>query len=111
MPTAPFIWPISARAAKVILTERRITMAEFNKTGRLDLSVDTRLTKTGRCQWQIVDLCDVGGKNLKPHLTPQQQQKLPAVQEEMEAPTFEKNEGDREEVARNHRNLQTLRAS
>ena len=110
MPRAALIWPITVKAAKAILQERRVTMAEFNQTGELVMDLNTKLTRVGRNTWQIIDFYNAKGANLKHHLTPQEQQKLPAVQEEMEAPTFEQNEGDREEAARNRHNLQILRA-
>ena len=107
MPTAPFIQPITSKAARAILRDHRTTLQEFNRTGRLDISVDVRLTKTGRCQWQIIDMSNVDGRNLVPLLSLEQQQQLPAF--DVAAPTFAENNSDRDEAARHHRNLCELR--
>jgi hypothetical protein len=110
MPAAPFVYTITSKAARAILLEHKVTLETFLQTGQLDLDINTRLTKVGRCKWQIVDFYDAKGSNLKSHLTPQQQQDLPAVQEELAAPTFVASSEDRESHARNWRNLQALRA-
>ena len=87
-----FIHPINVSAARAILRERGTSMNQFLRQGEITLAAGIKMTRTGKCKYQIVDHTGTGGEGVVPFITQHDYPMLPCCGPDSEGSFAERNE-------------------